>query len=282
MNEGSFDALLPAAMAAKAEEVGVAKANLPLQRLVPLGILAGAFIALGANLATVVTAGGGSASGVTRLLGGVVFSLGLILVVVSGAELFTGNTLIVIAYAGRKIAARHLLRNWLVVYIANFAGAAATAALVVWSGQLKSGDGAIGARAQAIAQTKESLAFGEAVASGVLANCLVCLAVWMTLSARTLIDKIAVIVPPIAAFVAAGFEHSVANMYFFPVALLHDDWDSSAADAGASNVTMDGFLIDNLLPVTIGNVIGGALLVGLVYWFVYLRGRPAPNIESDQ
>lgn len=269
MSDTSLDALLPAAMAAKAEQVGVTKANLPLRRLIPLGILAGAFIALGANFATVVTAGGGSAPGVTRLLGGVVFSLGLILVVVSGAELFTGNTLIVVAFAGGKVSAVKLLRNWLVVYVSNFVGALATAALVVWSQQLKSGDGAMGARAQAIAETKGSLGFGQAVASAVLANCLVCLAVWMTLSARTLVDKIVVIVPPIAAFVAAGFEHSVANMYFFPVALL--------SDPTTEHVTWKHFLLNNLVPVTIGNIIGGAVLVGLVYWFVYLRGR----VESE-
>ncbi len=269
MTDQSLDALLPAAMAAKAEQVGVAKANLPLRRLVPLGVLAGAFIALGANFATVVTAGGGSAPGVTRLLGGVVFSLGLILVVVSGAELFTGNTLIVVAFAGRKITAAKLLRNWLVVFLSNFVGAATTAALVVWSGQLIAGDGAVGARAQAIAETKGSLHFGQATASAILANCLVCLAVWMTLSARTLVDKIVVIVPPIAAFVAAGFEHSIANMYFFPVALF--------SSPTTEHVTWKHFLVDNLVPVTVGNIIGGAVLVGLVYWFVYLRG----NAETE-
>jgi len=284
--ESPLDALLPAAMAEKAEQVGVTKANLPLHRLVPLGILAGAFIAFGANFSTVVSAGGGSSPGVTRLLGGVVFSLGLILVVVSGAELFTGNALIVIAFAGRKVSAMKLLRNWIVVYVSNFVGAAATAALVVWSGQLRAGDGAIGARAQAIAEAKGSLGFGQAVASAVLANCLVCLAVWMTLSARTLVDKVIVIVPPIAAFVAAGFEHSIANMYFFPVAL----FSSPTAPHTATHVTWKHFLVDNLLPVTIGNIVGGAVLVGLVYWFVYLRGG-APtgattsalkDIESDR
>jgi formate/nitrite transporter len=272
MTDGSLDALLPTAMATKAEQVGVAKAHLPLRRLIPLGVLAGTFIALGANFATVVTAGSGSVTGATRLLGGVVFSLGLILVVVSGAELFTGNTLIVIAYAGGKVSALKLLRSWLIVYCSNFVGAAATAALVVWSGQLNAGDGAVGARAQAVAEAKGSLGFGQAVASAILANCLVCLAVWMTLSARTLVDKVVVIVPPIAAFVAAGFEHSVANMYFFPVALMHDAWGSQAADPAPAHVTWRNFLVDNLLPVTIGNIIGGAVLVGLVYWFVYLRG----------
>jgi len=271
MTDTSFDALLPPAMAGKIEHVGVAKANLPLLKLVPLGILAGAFISFGANFTTVVTAGGGSAPGVTRLLGGLVFTLGLILVVVSGAELFTGNTLIVVAVARRKVSAMKLLRNWGVVYLSNFVGAAATAALVVWSGQLRAGDGIVGARAQAIAEVKGSLDFTQAIASAVLANGLVCLAVWMTLSARTLIDKIVVIIPPIAAFATAGFEHSIANMYFFPVALMHDAWDSPATAAPA-HVSWRHFLVDNLIPVTIGNIIGGAVLVGLVYWFVYLRG----------
>jgi len=273
---GTLDALLPPAMAAKAEQVGVAKAHLPLRRLIPLGVLAGAFIALGANFSTVVTAGGGMAPGIARLLGGVVFALGLVLVVVSGAELFTGNTLIVMAYASRKVTATALLRNWGVVYVSNFVGAAATAALVVASGKLSAGDGSVGVRAMATADAKGGLDFGEAIVSGVLANSLVCLAVWMTLSARTLTDKVIVIVPPVAAFVAAGFEHSVANMYFFPAALLHREWAGDefwvATDTTAAQYTHLGwreFLLDNLVPVTIGNIIGGAVLVGLVYWFVY-------------
>jgi formate transporter len=275
---GSLDALFPADMAAKAEQVGVTKAHLPLRRLVPLGVLAGAFIALGANFSTVVTAGTGLDAGVSRALGGVVFALGLILVVVGGAELFTGNTLIVMAYASRRVTATALLRNWLIVYVSNFVGAAATAMLVVASGRLSAGDGAVGLRALRIAETKGAVGFGEAIASGVLANCLVCLAVWMTLSAHTLVDKVVVIVPPVAAFVAAGFEHSVANMYFFPVALFQRAWAPdrfwAATDtptSGFPHVSWQHFLVSNLLPVTIGNIVGGAVLVGLVYWFVYLR-----------
>lgn len=278
--EPGFDALLPADMATRAEAVGVTKAALPMRRLVPLGVLAGAFIGLGANFATVVTAGSGLAPGLGRLLGGVVFSLGLILVVVSGAELFTGNTLIVIACASRKVTMRAVLRNWLVVYVANFAGAAATAALVVGSGRLHAGDGSVGVRALDIAAAKNHLPFREAVVSGLLANALVCLAVWMTLSARSLVDKVVVIVPPVTAFVAAGFEHSVANMYFFPAALFHRAWapDSFWQAAGTTpqqhgSLGWGRFLLDNLLPVTIGNLIGGAVLVGSVYWFVYLRDR---------
>ena len=275
-----FDALLPADMAARAEVVGVAKAALPLRRLVPLGLLAGAFIGLGANFATVVTAGTGLAPGIGRLLGGVVFSLGLILVVVGGAELFTGNTLIVIACASRKVAVRAVLRNWLVVYIANFVGASATAAMIVASGRLHAGDGSVGVRALDIATAKNRLPFGEALISGVLANTLVCLAVWMTLSAHSLVDKVVVIVPPVTAFVAAGFEHSVANMYFFPAALFQRAWapDAFWQTTGTTpgqyeSLSWGRFLLDNMLPVTIGNVIGGAVLVGSVYWFVYLRDR---------
>jgi formate/nitrite transporter len=266
-SDPAFDALLPADMAAKAEQVGVVKAALPLRRLVPLGVLAGAFIGFGAMFATVVTADSGITPGIAKLVGGTVFSLGLILVVIGGAELFTGNTLIVIAYASRQVSARQVLRNWGIVYVSNFVGAVSVAALVAMSGRMGSGKNSVGDRALAIAETKGSVRFGEAIVSGVLANVLVCLAVWMTMSAHSLIDKIAVIVPPVAAFVAAGFEHSVANMYFFPVAIFH------GATTAQPHVTWNAFLLHNLLPVTIGNVVGGAGLVGLVYWFVYLRGR---------
>lgn len=263
-----FDALLPADMAAKAEQVGVAKAGLSLQRLVPLGVLAGAFIGLGANFSQVVTSDTSLSPGIKAVLGGLVFSLGLILVVVSGAELFTGNALIVMAFAGRKVGGPALLRNWVVVYVSNLVGAASVAALVNWSGRLDAGKGELAARVLATAEAKGSLHWGNAFASGILANALVCLAVWMTLSARSLVDKVVVIVPPVTAFVAAGFEHSIANMYFFPAALLH------GADADHPHVTLTGFVWRNLVPVTLGNIVGGALLVGLVYWFVYLRHRP--------
>lgn len=271
--EPSFDALLPAEMAAKAEAVGVAKASLPMARMVPLGVLAGAFIGLGAMFSTVVTADSALSPGIARLLGGLVFSLGLVLVVVSGAELFTGNTLIIVAAVGRRVRPTALLRNWAVVYASNFAGAVATAALVVASGRLDAGDGAIGARALVIAEAKSGLGIVEAVSSGILANALVCLAVWMTLSARSLVDRVAVIIPPITAFVACGFEHSVANMFFFPVALFH------GTEPGAS-ASWPSFLVGNLLPVTVGNIIGGALLVGLVYWFVYLRPARSRSVHT--
>ncbi len=203
-----------------------------------------------------------------RLLGGLAFSLGLILVVLAGAELFTGNNLIVMAWASRRVTTARLLRNWVLVYCGNFAGALATVGLVYATRQYTFGNGAVGAQALAIADAKVGLGFGQAIALGILCNALVCIAVWLCYSARSTADRILAIVPPIAAFVAAGFEHSVANMYFVPVGILVQGESASAASA---DLTWGAFFVDNLLPVTIGNVIGGALLVGAVYWFVYLR-----------
>ena len=263
-----FDALPPPAMARKAEDVGVAKATMATASLFALAVLAGAFIALGALFATTAMAGGGELPyGVQRLLGGVTFSLGLILVVVAGAELFTGNNLVVMAWASGRVATRRLLAGWAVVYAGNFVGAVGTAALVYVSRQQEFGGGAVGEQALAIGEAKLGLGFVQAVALGALCNALVCLAVWLTYSARTTTDRILAVVPPIAAFVAAGFEHSVANMYFIPFALLVERDAAFSADG----LGWGAFLLDNLLPVTIGNVFGGAVMVGAVYWFVYLR-----------
>lgn len=238
--------------------------------------LAGAFIGLGAMLFTVVVTGSALGYGPTRLLGGLAFSLGLVLVVVGGAELFTGNTLIVMAWASGKIRTARLLRNWALVYAGNFAGAVLTVLLVYASGQWQFNDAQIGATALRIANAKVGLGFLDAVALGVLCNALVTLAVWLAMSARSNVDKVVGIVFPITAFVAAGFEHSVANMYFVPLGILLKNEDRVRASAGLSleqvaRLEWDTFLISNLLPVTIGNIIGGALLVGAVYWFVYLR-----------
>ena len=274
----SFDALLPPEVARRAEEVGVVKARLPIERMAVLAVLGGAFIALGAMFSTVVTAGGGLAPGVSRLLGGFVFSLGLVLVVVAGAELFTGNTLLVMALVARRISPGELARAWLIVYLGNAVGALATALLVFWSGHYRSGNGAVGLRALEIGAAKTSLGFGEAVVSGVLANTLVCLAVWLSLAGRTVVDKVVAIVLPVSAFVAAGFEHSIANLYFIPFALGIKAWGSEAfwstigTDADAyGGLTWGRFLVGNQLPVVIGNIVGGALLVGLVYWVAYRR-----------
>jgi formate transporter len=278
--EARIDALLPPEMAAKAEEIGVKKANSDALRLFVLAVLAGAFIALGGAFATTVAAGAAVAIpyGVVRLLAGLVFSLGLILVIVGGAELFTGNNLIVMAWANRKVTTALLLRNWVIVFAGNFVGAFATAVLVFWSGQYRFGNGAVGLAALTIGHAKVGFEFGQAVVLGMLCNGLVCLAVWLTYSARTTADKILAIVPPIAGFVAMGFEHSVANMYFLPVALFIKErapsifWsDIRQGQDAYPDLTWEQFFVANLAPVTLGNIIGGAVLVGAVYWFVYLR-----------
>jgi formate/nitrite transporter len=274
-----LDALPPAGVAQKAESVGVAKAGMSALDVFVLSVLAGAFIALGAAFATTVGSGGGDVPyGVLRLLVGLAFTLGLILVVVAGAELFTGNNLIVMAWASRRVSSGQLARNWTLVYAGNFVGAFATAVLVFLARQYTFGNGEVGVTALTVASTKTSLGFGQAIVLGALCNALVCLAVWLTYGAHTTTDKILAVIPPIAAFVALGFEHSVANMYFIPVALLietDDAWvDATAGVPDLSGLTWSSFLVDNLIPVTIGNVIGGAVMVGVVYWFVYLRRRP--------
>jgi formate/nitrite transporter len=243
-----------------------------------LSVLAGAFIALGAIFATTVSAGGSElAYGVVRLLAGVTFSLGLVLVVVAGAELFTGNNLIVMAWASRRVSTARLLGNWAVVWVGNFVGAFATAVIVYMSKQYTFGGGEVGETALAIASTKTGYGFSEALALGMLCNALVCLAVWLTYGAHTTTDKILAVILPIAAFVAAGFEHSVANMYFISIGLLIESDEAFVASLDPppdlSGLTWGSFFADNLLPVTIGNIVGGAVLVGAVYWFVYLRRR---------
>ena len=278
-DRAQFDALLPSEMAIKATDVGTAKANLDALTLFVLAVLAGAFVALGAIFATTVSAGSGSLPyGVVRLLAGLAFSLGLVLVVVGGAELFTGNTLISMAWASGKVSTRMLLRNWLIVYLGNLVGALGTVAVMFISGQYLFGGGSVGLVALSTGNSKTTLDFLPAVGLGIMCNVLVCLAVWMTLSARSTTDRILAIVPPIAAFVAAGFEHSVANMYFIPTAMSIRElapatfWTAiGKTPADFPGLTLDRFLLGNLLPVTIGNVIGGALMVGAVYWFVYMR-----------
>ena len=276
-----MNALLPREMAVKAEQVGAEKTRLDIASLLALAVLAGAFIAFGAMFANVVAAAadGVLPFGVIRLLSGVVFSLGLILVVVGGAELFTGNNLMVMAWAGRQVTLGEVLRAWALVYAGNFVGAVATAVLVFASGHYAHGNGAVGAAALAAAQGKGALAFGPALVHGILGNVLVCLAVWLCYSARTTADKILAIVPPVSAFVAAGFEHSVANMYVLPFGLLIKGWAPSGfwisigrTPADFDTITWNS-LVANLVPVTIGNMIGGGVLVGAVYWFVYLRKR---------
>lgn len=278
----SFDALLPAEMARRAEELGAKKCQMDTAVIFALAMLAGAFIALGAIFATIALTDTSAhlGFGLSRMLGGLAFGLGLILVVVAGGELFTGNNLLVMAWASGRVPLAGLLRNWVIVYSGNFVGALATAALMLLSRSYTAGAGAVGVQALTIAVNKCQLGFVQAFALGVLCNGLVCLAVWLTYSARSTTDKILSILFPITAFVAAGFEHSVANMYFVPFGWLLKQFDPAWVAANApqldlSPLTVPGFLLNNLLPVTLGNIVGGTVLVGLFYWFVYLRPRQA-------
>jgi formate/nitrite transporter len=299
----TIDPLLPPAMAAKAEDLGVKKAALPLLNMFMLAILAGAFIGIGAIFATTAAAGSmavrdaagavtfttGLPYGVVRVITGLVFSTGLILVIVGGAELFTGNNLISMAFASGKVTVGGLLGNWVVVYVGNFVGSIITAAIVFLGKQYVFGGGSIGLTALNIGELKTGYGFIQAVALGIMCNALVCMAVWLCYSARSTTDKILSIIPPIACFVAAGFEHSIANMYFIPVALfIKYSGDASFFEAIGKtaadypNLTWANFFIKNLAPVTIGNIIGGAVMVGLVYWFVYLRKSKAAKSLAGQ
>lgn len=286
----SVDALLPKEIARKAEAVGAQKVRLDCWSLLVLAVLAGAFIAFGAMFATTVLAGASDTVpfGLARLIAGMAFSLGLILVVVGGAELFTGNALMVMALAARKITLLEMLRAWIIVYIGNFAGAFGTAVMVLLSGQYLLGDGAIAGVALSLAAAKVALPFGQAFFLGVLCNVLVCLAVWLSLGAHTTADKIVAVIFPVSAFVAAGFEHSVANMYIVPLGLLIKEsapaglWSQLAmAPEALSDLTWLGFFW-HLIPVTLGNLVGGAVLVGGVYWFIYLRADRAVAIVETR
>lgn len=257
------DAYPPQEIARKVERLGVAKAHADTLTLLVLAVLAGAFISLGALLFTVVVSESNLGFGPTRLLGGVGFCLGLILVVVAGAELFTGNNLIAMAWASRLIGTREVMRNWLLAYVGNVVGCLGTVLLVVWAGVAGLGDGAVGEMAVRIARTKADLPLVEAFARGILCNALVCLAVWLAIGARSVADKILATLFPITAFVAIGFEHSIANWFFLPFGLAGDA-HGAVSIAGA---------VRNILAVTAGNVVGGTLLVASVYWVAYLRSE---------
>jgi formate transporter len=270
------DSYTPPEIAHLVEAKGVAKAQAAAIKTFALAVLAGGFIGLGGVFATVAGTSTGLGFGVTRLLMGMAFSLGLVLVVVAGAELFTGNNLIVMSWVSRRITARVLLQHWGVVYLGNLVGAIAIAGLVYLADWWKQDNFAVGATALSIAQAKSSSSFAEIFFRGILANVLVCLAVWLAFAGRSVVDKAVAIVFPVTAFVAAGFEHSVANMYFLPLGLMLRGNDSVVTAAGLdghlSHVTL-GWTVHNLAAATLGNIIGGAVLVGLVYWFIYLRDR---------
>jgi formate transporter len=280
------DAHPPAAVAQKAEAVGVTKGELNTLSTILLGILAGVFIGLGAMACTVVTTNSGLGFGINKLVGGIVFCLGLVLVVLAGAELFTGNSLIVMSWISGRTRFTSLLRNWGLVYVANLAGALSLAGLVYYTYQWTFSGYGVGANALLIANSKVNLSFGTALVRGILCNVMVCLAVWLCFGARTVVDKILAIIFPITAFVMAGFEHSVANMYFIPIGIMLAGQSAVLTAAGVSaegvaNLTWAGF-VGNLVPVTIGNIIGGAILIGAVYWLTYLRRERAVEVATSR
>jgi formate/nitrite transporter len=262
------DAFSPKEIAQRVNNVGVAKVHLPFVSLLMLGLLAGAFIGLGALYFVLIKSDATLGFAASQVLGGVAFSLGLILVIVAGAELFTGNNLLAMAWAEGKISSVELLKNWIIVCLANFLGAAGLALLVFFSGHTEMNNGAIAEQYIKIAMVKTALPFWSAFFKGVLCNVLVCIAVWMAFAGRTVIDKAVAIVFPISAFVAAGFEHCIANMYIIPLAMLEKAFNTT--NIVAETVTWMGFF-HNLLPVILGNLVGGSLLVGIVYHVIYRR-----------
>ncbi|GAA0859361.1 formate/nitrite transporter family protein [Aliiglaciecola litoralis] len=261
-----FDAYSPKEIAQRIDQVAVVKVNLPFLSMLMLGMLAGAFIGLGGLAFVLVKSDPSLSFASSQLLGGLMFSLGLILVVVAGAELFTGNNLIVMAWADGKITFVKLLQSWCVVCIANFIGALGLAILVYLSGHTEMNDGRIAQQYIDIAIAKNSLSFSSAFFRGVLCNILVCMAVWMALAGRSVVDKVVAVVFPITLFVAAGFEHSIANMYLIPVAILIQQF--SVVEEASLMISWGGFVY-HLLPVIAGNLVGGSVLVGLVYHVIY-------------
>jgi formate/nitrite transporter len=248
-------------MAERMEGVGVKKATMDPWSMFALAVLAGSFIGLGAEFFTLVITDSGLSFGMNKLVGGLVFCLGLILVVVAGAELFTGNNLIVMAWVGRKLTLGQVMRNWIIVYIGNLVGSLATVVFMYFTRQWVFSDYHVGATALNIANAKVNLPFSAALARGILCNALVCLAVWLTLSGRSVTDKILAILFPITAFVASGFEHSIANMYFIPMGLLMKGEPQVVEAAGRVaadlvNLNLQGF-VSNLVAVTTGNIFGG-------------------------
>jgi formate/nitrite transporter len=260
------DAYQPSQIARRVAELGVAKAHADSLTLLVLAVLAGAFISLAALFFTLVVTDNTLGFGVTRLLGGLSFCLGLVLVVIGGAELFTGNNLLAMAWASRLIGSRALLRHWLLAYIGNVVGCLGTVALVLWADVASLDGGAVGETALQIAHTKVELGAGAAFARGILCNVLVCLAVWLAMGGHSLTDKFLAILLPISAFVALGLEHSIANWFFLPYGLALDGLGALSV-AGAAR---------NLALVTAGNLVGGTLLVAGVYWLAYLRADRAP------
>jgi formate/nitrite transporter len=264
----NMDAYSPREIASKVQALGVTKANSDALSVLVLAVLAGAFISLGALFFTVVVTGAAAGYGINRFIGGVAFSLGLVMVLVGGGELFTGNNLVAMAWASRLTTTPSLLRNWVLVYAGNVAGALGTVALV-WAGDVdRFSGGAVGQTAMAIGNAKASLGVWQALALGIMCNALVCMGVWLAMGGRTVTDRILAVVFPISAFVAIGFEHSIANWFFLPYAIALNGSNAPSLVSGA---------LTNLAAVTLGNIIGGSLLVAGVYWLAYLRKGAQPT-----
>jgi len=285
-NQITVDALPPPKMAERMENAGVKKANLDFWSMLALAVLAGLFIGLGAEFFTLVITDSGLGFGMNKLVGGLVFSLGLVLVVVAGAELFTGNNLIVMAWVNNKLTLGQVMRNWVTVYFGNLIGSLGAVMLMYLTRQWAFANYHVGAMALNIANAKVNLSFTEALARGILCNALVCLAVWLCVSGRSVADKILAIIFPITAFVASGFEHSIANMYFIPMGLLLKGEPQVVAAAGKAasdlvSLNLQGF-IRNLISVTTGNIFGGGVMVAVVYWFIYRRPQESKERFGDR
>ena len=271
--ESPFDCLKPEAIAAVAEDATYGKATKPVAKTIMLAITAGAFIAIAFIFYITVVSQGGS-----KFAGAVCFSLGLILCVILGGELFTSTTLTLVARAAGRITWAQMFRNWVLVYFGNLIGGLIMVALIIISSQYTSGEGQWGLVALNTAQHKLHHTFAEAVALGILCNLMVCLATWMAFGGRTMTDKALIMILPVAMFVASGFEHSIANMFMIPVGIaIHsvatpEFWQAIGADpAKYADLTVTNFIVKNLIPVTIGNIIGGGGMIGLTYWFIFRR-----------
>lgn len=273
LSSNSLDAYSPAQMAARVESIGVYKAHLPPMQMTMLGIMAGAFIALGAMNYLFALA-----QGLPKLVAAVTFCLGLVLVIIGGAELFTSNNLLAMAWAQRKVSTREVLRNWVWIWLANMVGAFGTVGLAYLAGLLHSVDMNLGVEAIIIASSKAGLGFSEAFFRGILCNALVCMAVWLVFAARTVSDKILALIFPITAFVSMGFEHCIANMFIIPLGMLAAADPAIVAAAHATPEMLASLSVDhfvrNIVAATLGNIIGGSVLVALMYYLVYLRGQP--------
>ncbi len=265
----------PKEVAEKYVGIGIIKAKLRTSKMFLLGIMAGLFIALAAVVSNTASSVITNASA-ARVVSGAVFPVGLLMVLLAGSELFTGNCLMIIPVLEKKLKIREMLKNWIVVYVGNFVGAVIVALIVYYSGQLDLFGGALAVTTIKAAATKCSLTFGKAVLLGIMCNFLVCIAVWISFAADDVAGKIAGLFMPIFAFVVSGFEHSIANMYYIPAGLLaasNSDYYAAASETvtNIANLSVGNFFLNNLIPVTIGNIIGGMILVGCSYWFIYLK-----------